>query len=176
MTDQELDLILDKYKPVQDHSEIKRLYHIVEKIEPKTIVEIGVGNGGTFSLWSTLLGKDDRLVGIDLSDSCKWDVNEAECNVKHLVGDSHCPVVVGRTMDALKERPVDFLFIDGDHTSLGARKDYVHYSMFVPHGGIIAFHSIASDECMKAFWDSLRIKKYEIIESMGIGFIVKETT
>ena len=36
--------------------------------------------------------------------------------------------------------PLDFLFIDGDHTIKGCKQDYDLYSKKVKRGGYIAFH------------------------------------
>jgi predicted O-methyltransferase YrrM len=37
---------------------------------------------------------------------------------------------------------VDFMFIDGDHTYEGVKKDWELYSPMVRKGGVIAFHDI----------------------------------
>lgn len=42
----------------------------------------------------------------------------------------------------LADRPVDPLFVDGDHTYVGARSDYEMYGPLVRDGGIVAFHDI----------------------------------
>lgn len=36
--------------------------------------------------------------------------------------------------------PVDFVFIDGDHSEAGCRTDWELWSPFVPPGGVVAFH------------------------------------
>jgi predicted O-methyltransferase YrrM len=40
---------------------------------------------------------------------------------------------------------LDFLFIDGDHSYEGVKKDFEIYSSLVRKGGIIAFHDIVPD-------------------------------
>jgi len=42
----------------------------------------------------------------------------------------------------LRDNKVDFLFIDGDHSYEGVKKDFEMYSPLVKKGGIIAFHDI----------------------------------
>jgi len=42
----------------------------------------------------------------------------------------------------LNGEPLDFLFIDGDHTYEGVKRDFEMYSPLVRNGGIIAFHDI----------------------------------
>ncbi|HVG18150.1 MAG TPA: class I SAM-dependent methyltransferase [Blastocatellia bacterium] len=38
------------------------------------------------------------------------------------------------------QRPIDFLFIDGDHSYEGCMQDWDEWSNFVPEGGVVAFH------------------------------------
>ena len=42
--------------------------------------------------------------------------------------------------------PIEFLWIDGDHSYQGAWTDFVKYSPHVIEGGIIAFHDATQDE------------------------------
>ena len=58
-------------------------------------------------------------------------------------------------------RPVDFLFIDGDHTESGVAQDYNDYKGFVRPGGIIAFHDIIEnqplpDNLVYHFWKKVK--------------------
>ena len=39
--------------------------------------------------------------------------------------------------------PVDFLFIDGDHSYEGVSRDFALYSSLVRPGGLVAFHDVA---------------------------------
>ena len=87
----------------------------------------------------------------------------------------------------LNGEKIDFLFIDGDHTYQGVKKDFEMYSPLVSENGIIAFHDIiinttshpeASLIEVPKLWDEIK-NKYttrEIIEnpkqsSMGIGVL-----
>lgn len=38
------------------------------------------------------------------------------------------------------EQPVDLVFVDGDHTEAGCRRDWELWSRFVSPGGVLAFH------------------------------------
>ncbi|MCS7366302.1 MAG: class I SAM-dependent methyltransferase [archaeon YNP-WB-062] len=66
---------------------------------------------------------------------------------------------------------MDFLFIDGDHTYEGVKKDFEMYSPLVRGGGIIAFHDIVQHPpetgCeVSGFWNEIKLRyKYrEIVE------------
>jgi predicted O-methyltransferase YrrM len=78
---------------------------------------------------------------------------------------------------------LDVLFIDGDHTYEGVRRDFELYSPLVRGGGIIVLHDIAQhlpgSTCnVRLYWKELqaRYPAREIIESehqgwAGIGLI-----
>ena len=80
-------------------------------------------------------------------------------------------------MELLDGSKLDFLFIDGDHTYEGVKKDFELYSPLVAKGGIVAFHDIAShsanDACkVDKFWNEIK-KDYvndEILEKSDQGW------
>jgi predicted O-methyltransferase YrrM len=76
----------------------------------------------------------------------------------------------------LKGNKVDFLFIDGDHSYEGVKKDFEMYSPLVKKGGIIVFHDIVPDYYTRygiktgswagevyKFWNEIK-EKYENLE------------
>ena len=103
----------------QDAFELSKLLEIVDRIKPEKILEIGVHRGLSIKAWREA-----------------WP---AAFVVEQVQGDSHDP--------ATKEKfstvgQFDFIFIDGDHTLEGVRKDYEMYGSLVRPGGIMAFHDI----------------------------------
>jgi predicted O-methyltransferase YrrM len=46
----------------------------------------------------------------------------------------------------LKGKRFDMLFIDGDHSYEGVRRDHEQYESLVRDGGLIAFHDIVPDQ------------------------------
>jgi len=56
--------------------------------------------------------------------------------------DSHDIDTLRKVKAILGSNKLDFLFIDGDHTYQGVRKDFEMYSALVREGGMIAFHDI----------------------------------
>jgi predicted O-methyltransferase YrrM len=50
-----------------------------------------------------------------------------------------------RVRAKLAGQPVDFLFIDGDHSYAGVKADFELYAPLVRKGGIIALHDIVAD-------------------------------
>jgi predicted O-methyltransferase YrrM len=84
---------------------------------------------------------------------------------------------VEKVKDVLGGSPIDFLFIDGDHTYEGVKRDFELYSPLVKKGGIIAFHDIAVHpeklKCfVNVFWDELKkdYKYQEFIEDKNQGW------
>jgi predicted O-methyltransferase YrrM len=89
---------------------------------------------------------------------------------------------------------IDLLFIDGDHSYNGVKKDFTDYSPLVRKGGWIAFHDIIpaglKDEGVQRggwtggvpeFWNEVKrtCEHFEIIENTqqdgsGIGVLVQE--
>src|SRR5205823_2583944 len=65
--------------------------------------------------------------------------------VRVVRGDSHDTRTVGRVKEILADKPLDFLFVDADHSRDGVRRDFELYSPLVRVGGLIAFHDIVPD-------------------------------
>jgi predicted O-methyltransferase YrrM len=73
---------------------------------------------------------------------------------------SHHPSTIAEAKRLLAGRPVDLLFIDGDHTYEGVKEDWEMYSPLVRSGGLIVFHDVAGnyeDTQVKRFWDEIKI-------------------
>ena len=175
MTDAELTKLLKDYGAVQVPSEILALYRSAEKSKPKTILEVGVEYGGTFKLWSTLLGPGDLLIGVDLKEHYTWNGEATECKLVYIQGDSQDQRIVSKVEEALAGRSIDLLFIDGDHTQQGVSNDYNNYSKFVRHGGTIGLHDINDGTGVKQFWSTIPQPKYEVNNGIGVGYFLKES-
>jgi len=44
------------------------------------------------------------------------------------------------------EKPIDILFVDGDHSPAAVQADIDLWALFVPIGGIVAFHDAVPSE------------------------------
>ena len=173
---------------VQQRKEIHSLAEAVKAIKPKTIVEIGTCNGGTFFIWANLAS--ELAITCDLNISkirdelySAFPPPDSKCNVISLAGDSHKQEFLETVKKALDGKQVDFLFIDGDHTEEGVRSDYNMYSPLVRSGGIIAFHDILEKQPtpnnqVYYFWEEIKkstnteefVKDYSQT-GFGIGII-----
>lgn len=154
-----------RVRSLQVLSEITALAREVAALKPKIILEIGTARGGTSLIWAHIAEK--KLITCDLLDKKGFaDLVRAfpppgsNCEVSVMVGDSHSREFLERVRKELDGEPVDFLFIDGDHTEAGVSQDYEFYSPLVRSGGLIAFHDIVDDQPLETnqvqhFWKKL---------------------
>jgi cephalosporin hydroxylase len=177
MTSAELKNLIVKYAAEQREEEVIWFYNWVSSIKPKTIVEIGIKEGGNLKILSTHLDKDGMTVGIDPRKEIPWKMDDSECGVHHIAGDSHAKETKEKLISLLNGRCIDVLFIDGDHSYEGMVADFYDYSPLVRAGGIIAVHDIFYlDPVAKAWEDIPGNDWYESPRnrsSIGIGFIIK---
>lgn len=166
--------ITKEIRPWQIYSEILSLAERQEKLRAKVVVEIGTADGGTLLLSAMLADPEASLISIDLQDgqfgggypAWKRPLYESfarENQQIHLLqGDSHQKEMYQNLQSILNGRMVDYLFIDGDHTYEGVKKDFEMYSPLVRSGGIIAFHDIAPDRSpepthfVDRFWNEIK--------------------
>jgi predicted O-methyltransferase YrrM len=151
--------------------ELVRLLEDVKKLNPQTVLEIGTHRGGTLYLWARLAQPDAILVSIDLPGgrfgggyspfrAPIYRRFAQERQKLHLMrADSHRASTLEETRRLLSGRQIDLLFIDGDHSYEGVKKDWEMYSPLVRSGGLIVFHDVAGnygETQVKAFWDTIK--------------------
>src|SRR4051794_35035845 len=136
----------------QQTEEIRWLYDIVRELEPRTVVEIGLDEGGSLFLWTRAAAPDALLVSLDTRPSgrlkrfspfqlVRRGFARDEQRVDLLLGvDSHEQSTLERLTGLLGGSAIDFLFIDGDHSYEGVRRDFQLYAPLVRSGGVVAFH------------------------------------
>jgi predicted O-methyltransferase YrrM len=183
-------------RPRQNPQEIEALYRRVLKLGPRCVTEIGTARGGTLYLWAQASSPDAVLVSLDLPGGafggayppCRAPLYQAFARPGqslHLIrDDSHRPETRERVRQCLGNKPLDFLFIDGDHTYSGVKADFEMYSSLVRPGGLIAFHDILDRPDVPGlevhqFWSEIktRFETSELIGSpssgkrIGIGIV-----
>lgn len=115
----------------QKPAELTGFLELLATLGPEVVVEIGVADGGTLWAWRQYA---PLVIGIDTGGE-----------LADIVGDSHHPDTFSALLERLDGRPIDTLFIDGDHSYAGARADHDLYAPLVRPGGLIAFHDIAAE-------------------------------
>jgi predicted O-methyltransferase YrrM len=141
--------------PDQIRSELMQLVQIVVDMRPERVLEIGTCAGGTLFLWCHVAAPDATIISVDLPHG-RFGAGYSPARIPlykrfalpkqklSLVrGDSHAAETLERVQKLVGRQPLDFLFIDGDHTYEGVKKDFEMYSPLVKKGGAIAFHDIS---------------------------------
>lgn len=182
--------------PKQNPTEIESLYRRVCALAPRRVLEIGTAHGGTLYLWCQAAISQAVLVSVDLPDGpfggsyrpCRIPLYQSFARPGqklHLVrADSHSQTTVTEVESLFMGEPVDFAFIDGDHTEQGVRQDLAMYGHLVRPGGLIAFHDILPrpdhpDIQVYKLWQDLRSRfpsdEYVAsgvgVQTIGIGVI-----
>jgi len=182
-------------KVAQVKYEISKLLEILIDLKPKIILEIGTAGGGTLYLFTRIIDPEATIISVDLPGGffgggySEWKIplyqsfTKKGQKIKLLRADSHNPKTFKLVKTILANKKVDFLFIDGDHTYEGVKRDFNMYSSLVKEGGIIAFHDIVEHDprssCkVNKFWNELK-DDYEYLEIIkdieqkwaGIGVI-----
>jgi len=182
-------------KVAQVKYEITKLLEILKDFNPKIILEIGTARGGTLYLFTRIIDPEATIISVDLPGGpfgggySEWKIPLYQSfakkgqKIKLLRANSHKISTLEKVNEILNKKRIDFLFIDGDHTYDGVKRDFNMYSSLVREGGIIAFHDIAKHDpksnCkVNKFWNELKndYEYLEIIENIkqkwaGIGVI-----
>lgn len=185
-------------KPNQNRDEISGLLNQVTAIQPQVIVEIGTRDGGTLCLWSQCSPNLEHVISIDLPGGIHgggyanareklyhlFVSNRPNCRLDLLRLDSQQTSTRAQVLKLLNQRPIDFLFIDGDHRYAGVKKDYELYAGLVRPGGLIAFHDIRLNRYdssieVARLWEEIKISQPQTREIVhepytgryGIGIV-----
>ena len=152
-------------RTTQRREEFLALAREVEALAPARILEIGTYRGGTLLVWSQVASQQVIACDVRIRDHMRpvferFAPEGSGARVRTLEGDSHQEAFRRRVESAL-DGPVDFLFIDGDHTEEGVRRDFAMYRPLVRPGGLVAFHDIADrqplpENQVQHFWRKLR--------------------
>lgn len=129
---------------IQKGQEFFALLKRVAALDPQVIVEIGSDTGGTLHGFRDV-APTATLISIDLPKGPFSSGREfyPPPGTVLIQADSHLESTWQVLAEKLEERMIDVLFIDGDHTYLGVRQDFIMYGGLVRSGGIVAFHDIA---------------------------------
>jgi predicted O-methyltransferase YrrM len=145
-------------RPIQIKEEFVELLKIFQELNPKYILEIGTANGGSLFCFCKLAQDDATIISIDLPEGpfgggySEWKMPIYQAFAKEnqklylLRKDSHQQETLEEVKKILNGKKLDFLFIDGDHSYEGVKKDFEMYSPLVRKEGIIAFHDIINND------------------------------
>lgn len=162
--------------PLQIRNELLKFLNLLKSHKPKYILEIGTASGGTLFLFSRIASKDAVIISVDLPGGKhgggypSWKIPLYEAFVLsgqkiHLIrANSHYKSTLNKVINILKDKKLDLLFIDGDHSYEGVKKDFEMYNALVNDNGIIAFHDIVefrpknTNLDVYKFWNEIKVK------------------
>lgn len=176
-------------RPMQVKYEFLKLLEVFRGQNPRYILEIGTANGGSLFSFCKLAEDDATIISIDLPGGDfgggypEWKIPVytafAGENQKLVLlrKDSHKTETLNDVKKLLGDNKLDFLFIDGDHSYEGVKRDFELYSPLVREGGIIAFHDIAPhwdypEVGVTRFWDEIKgeFRSEEFIADVNQGW------
>lgn len=185
---------------LQNEWEFLTFLSMYRSLAPKKIIEIGSFYGGTLWFWLNEYNPNlQQVMCIDLpvppNDSRYMQMLESrgmwnQWIKQREIATRSRPVILhdiqansqgeglSFSKQAFKDCDVDLLYIDGDHTYNGVKKDYYNYELLVRTGGLIVFHDVAGIPDVKRFWDEVKQGKQYIElaaanEGWGTGIIFK---
>lgn len=182
--------IIENRGILQHPDEWNALVDIISKLNIQYGLEIGSFNGGSFYGLCQIAGEDATLISIDIgygeykNSKLKEDAflkfKKQNQKIHIIEKDSYEKETFNIVENILKDRKLDYLFIDGNHNYEYVKNDFYTYSKFVKDGGIIVFHDINGFDCpgVKKIWEEIKsnysykeIKLHHQNSIYGLGII-----
>ena len=124
----------------QDLDEAAALYRWVRSRPSPRGVEIGrYAGGSTVLIAAAMASGGGRLTSIDVAPRDDEALREALARLDLL---RHVELLVADASRVAFDEPLDFVFIDGDHSYEGARRDHETWGRLVRIGGAIIHHDM----------------------------------
>ena len=161
------------------------LYALVRSMKPTIVVEIGSARGKSTCAIASGLRENGhgKLYAIDPHTPTDWnDASSVDTfsilrrNIATLGLTKQVEIIRSVSEDAARDwsRPIDLIFIDGDHSYEGVKRDWEMFVKHVTRFGIVVFHDTIwditppnewtrSDMGVPRFVDELRQQGYQIL-------------
>ena len=199
--------IIDVTWPIiQKKYEMIMLQEFLKDFRTEKILEIGSFRGGTTMLWAQMVAPYNGMVytvdlefelgGFIFADGSYYrrqvyNDSPYEKFVTEIAGNSHALEVIEKVKK--QAGMVDLLFIDGDHSYEGVKRDFENYFPLVKKGGYVVFHDITDTIVHRSqgvfvsqLWNGIKNKyeSWEFIDNniytgmlahcMGVGVLRKD--
>ncbi len=152
------------------------LYGLAKALKPKVAVEIGSARGKSACYVGQALKENGggKLFAIDPHTRTNWNdensvdtLDEMRRNIRSFRLEKQIEII-RETSERAAGRwmlPIDLLFIDGDHSYEGVKRDWELFSPHVSSFGIVIFHD--------TIWELMPDSRYSR-EDMGVPAFVEE--
>jgi len=129
----ELKRFFDNYesnegRPTYKHKHYQRIYeeHLARFIDkPITLVEIGIGYGGSLQMWKSFLGSQCSIIGIDKHDHLCFEDTQI-----------HCIASDEANILSLGLKDIDIFIDDGSHICSNQINTLNSMFPMIKHGGV----------------------------------------
>jgi predicted O-methyltransferase YrrM len=158
--------------------EITFIANLLAGLNPENYLEIGYHEGGAFAILSKLCS--GKKLAVDIKSHYYQGLDELMTGEEYeiFIGDSQTEEMLKRVKDFC---PIyDVIFIDGDHTYEGVKRDFELYKQVLSPKGIMLFHDVDPDHAFAdgeagqvyKFWQELNEgSKTQMVCSSGNGRI-----
>jgi cephalosporin hydroxylase len=104
----------------------------------KTVVEVGSHRGASIAIWIEEF-EPELAIAVEQEVSERTDVLRGMPGVTPIFGSSTDALTLAKVFEALDGRPIDFLYIDGDHEYEQVRSDFSLYSSLCATDAFVVF-------------------------------------
>ena len=125
---------------------------LLEKIKPKTAIEIGCFKGGSLEVLSKYC---DKVYSIDIDPKVKETLDGKFINTEIHIGKSS--ELIPRILDVIDKNNevLEFVLIDGEHTYKAVKNDISHFLKLKPKSNVfIIFHDSFNPICRRGIKDA----------------------
>ena len=144
----------------QDFDEAAALFQAVRAHPAAHGVEIGRFSGGSTLLLAVAVNRGGHLISIDTSPQ---DDRALQNALRRAQVEDRVELIVGDANNVAPGGSFDFVFIDGDHSYDGARRDHNKWGQLVKPGGLIIHHDMACGRRFATQWPDLARLRTDIL-------------
>ena len=112
----------------------------------KSILEIGIQNGGSLEIWSKYFPLAEKIYGVDINPMCKSLIFDDD-RIKVFVGDANTSEILNNV--SKDETQFDIIIDDGSHVSSDIIRSFVLYFPKLKPGGTYIVEDLHA-----SYWDS----------------------
>jgi predicted O-methyltransferase YrrM len=145
------------------------LYKVIKNLKSANIVEIGRFKGGGTFLMAAAMDNNSRLRSYDIHvkmteffDGQKMDQILQDSLNRYGLADK-VEIIVGNSCEVnVGEEALDLIFIDGDHSYEGVKKDFLHWHKKIKPGGNVLIHDSAKPREFTTYHEEVARFVYEV--------------